>query len=81
MVRKNKNGIKRYLAIVKINNNSDGSAYCVKYKFDNLLKFTQFLDRNWKDWKWFNVFSNKGNNKGKQIGSFTNKNKPKTSTI
>lgn len=67
---------KRYTAIVKINNNPDGSAYCVKYRFDDLLKFTNFLDVKWPEWKWYNVYSNIGTNKGKQIGNFTNRNKP-----
>ncbi len=64
------------MAIVKINNKPDGSAYCVKYRFNDLLKFTDFLDRRWKDWKWYNVFSNKGMNKRHQIGNFTNRNRP-----
>lgn len=76
MVRKNKQPRKKYIAIVKIKNNSDGSAYCVKYRFDDLLKFTGFLDSKYNGWKWFNVFANRGNNKGAQIGSFTNKNRP-----
>jgi len=67
---------KRYIAIVKISNNTDGSAYCVKYRFDDLLKFVIFLDKNWSDWKWFNVYSNKGADKGSQLGNFTNKNRP-----
>ena len=62
---------KRYTAIVKIKNKQDGSAHCVKYRFDNLLKFTKFLDVKWVDWKWFNVYSNKGINKGKQLENFT----------
>lgn len=72
----NKNRPKRYIAIVKISNNPDGSAYCVKYRFDNLLKFVNFLDYNWSVWKWFNVYSNKGANKGSQLGSFTKSNRP-----
>lgn len=68
--------IKRYTAIVKISNKPDGSAHCVKYRFDDLLKFTSFLDTKWSGWKWFNVYSNKGGNKGVQLGNFTNKNRP-----
>lgn len=67
---------KRYIAIVKIGNNTDGTANCVKYRFDDLLKFTVFLDKKWQAWKWFNVYSNKGENKRLQIGNFTNKNRP-----
>lgn len=68
--------IKRYIAIVKISNNPDGKAYCVKYRFDDLLKFTSFLDVKWKGWKWFNLYSNRNENKGIQIASFTNRNRP-----
>lgn len=67
---------KKYVAIVKIKNNTDGTAYCVKYRFDDLLKFTEFLDKKWSEWKWYNVFSNSGNNKGKQIANFTSKKRP-----
>lgn len=71
----NKN-VKKYTGIVKISNKPDGNAYCVKYRFNDLLKFTDFLDNRWSGWKWFNVYSNRGDNKGEQIGSFTNKNRP-----
>lgn len=77
MVQKNKVP-KRYKAIVKIANNPDGSAYCVKYHFNDLLKFTDFLDEKWSTWRWFNLFSNKGADKGKQLANFTNKKRPTT---
>jgi hypothetical protein len=72
---------KKYKAIVKIKNNADGSAYCVKYRFNDLLKFTNFLDLKWQEWKWYNVFSNKKENKGLQIASFTKHNKPNSRYI
>ena len=72
---------KRYTAIVKIRNNKDGTAKCVKYRFDNLLKFTEFLDKKWSEWKWYNVFSNRGNNKKTQIANYTNKNRPTKSQV
>ena len=71
-----KRNAKKYIAIVKIKNNKDGSAKCVKYRFDNLLKFTAFLDKRWAQWKWYNVYSNEGSNKGGQIANFTNRNRP-----
>ncbi|PIY34578.1 MAG: hypothetical protein COZ08_01155 [Bacteroidetes bacterium CG_4_10_14_3_um_filter_42_6] len=67
---------KKYKVIVKIRNNPDRSAYCVKYRVDDLLKFTSFLDEKWSGWKWFNVFSNTGNTKGTQIANFTKTNRP-----
>ena len=72
---------KKYIAIVKIKNNKDGSAKCVKYRFDNLLKFTEFLDLKWSEWKWYNVFSNRGNNKKTQIANYTNRNRPKKNYV
>jgi|JI9StandDraft_2_1071091.scaffolds.fasta_scaffold409648_2 hypothetical protein len=72
---------KKYVGIVKIKNNPDGSAYCIKYRFDDLLKFTNFLDQKWQDWKWFNVFSNKNEDKGIKLASFTKNNKPKTKSL
>ncbi|MCK5538859.1 MAG: hypothetical protein KAI79_18680 [Bacteroidales bacterium] len=79
--RNQKSKPKRYIAIVKIRNNEDGSAYCVKYRFDDLLKFTGFLDDKWSGWKWYNVFSNQGSNKGTQIENFTNQNRPVQKTV
>ena len=67
---------KKYTAIVKIENNPDGTARCLKYRFNDLLKFTAFLDQKWIQWKWFNLYSNSNQNKGKQLGSFTKNNKP-----
>ncbi len=67
---------KKYKVIVKIKNNPDGSAYCIKYRVTDLLKFTQFLDKTWSEWKWFNVYENLGVNKGNQIANFTKNNRP-----
>ncbi len=72
---------KRYIAIVKIKTRPDGSAYCVKYRFDNLLNFTEFLDVKWAEWKWFNVYSNKGIDKGKQLTNFTKLRRPKSKFV
>jgi hypothetical protein len=67
---------KKYRVIVKIGNNPDGSAYCLKYRVNSLKKFCGFLDRVWSDWKWFNVYSNVGIEKGIQLASFTKNKKP-----
>ena len=72
---------KRYVAIVKTVNNPDGSAHCVKYRLDDLLKFTAFLDKKWTGWRWFNLYSSQGEIKGNQIASFTNKRRPLTKKI
>ena len=64
-------GKKKYKVIAKV-----GDDKFVKYNVNNLLLFTNFLDENFNDWRWFNVyeFSKEGN--GKQLESFTNKNRP-----
>jgi hypothetical protein len=72
---------KKYKVIIKINNNPDGSAYCIKYRVNDLLKLTKFLDKSWTQWKWFNVYSNLGTNKGEQIANFTKNNRPKFGSI
>jgi hypothetical protein len=80
MVPKDKNR-KKYIAIVKIKNNSDGTANCVKYRFDDILKFTEFLDKKWPDWKWYNVYSNTGTTKRSQLGNYTKHNRPTSRMI
>lgn len=72
---------KSYVAITKIGDNKDGTAHCVKYRFNDLLKFTIFLDTKWPEWRWYNVFSNKGNDKGQQLSNFSNKRRPLRSKI
>ncbi len=72
---------KKYKVIVKISNNPNGTAYCVKYRVNDLLKFTQFIDKKWIEWKWFNVYSNLGINKGNQLANFTKKNRPVTKFV
>jgi hypothetical protein len=72
---------KKYKVIIKINNNPDGYAYCIKYRVNDLLKLTKFLDKSWTQWKWFNVYSNLGTNKGEQIANFTKNNRPKSGSI
>jgi hypothetical protein len=66
----------RYTVIVKIGNKPDGSAHCLKYRVTDLLKLTQFLDRKWPGWKWFNVYAKTGINKREQLASFTKNSRP-----
>lgn len=83
MVQKNKDKSvpKRYTGIAKTGNNPDGSAHCIKYRFDNLLKFKGFLDSKHPTWRWFNVYSNQGCDKGKQLASFTKYKPPTTKSV
>lgn len=69
---------KKYKVIVKIKNNPDGTAHCVKYRVTDLIKFTLFLDMKWNNWRWFNVYSNIGVNKGEQLANFTKNNRPES---
>ena len=67
---------KKYKVIVKIKNNPDRTAHCVRYRVTDLIKFTQFLDEKWTGWKWFNVYSNTGINIGEQLENFTKNKRP-----
>ena len=62
---------KKYKVIVKVENEK-----FVKYNVNNLLKFVEFLDENFNDWRWFNVYEFSKEENGKQLESFTNKNRP-----
>jgi len=59
---------KKYKVIAKV-----GKDKFVKYNVNNLLLFTQFLDRSYKKWRWFNVYDNKTKN---QITNFTVNKRP-----
>lgn len=71
----------KYAVIVKVKNNPDGTAHCLKYRVTDLIKFTQFLDKNWTDWRWFNVYSNTGINKGEQLANFTKNKRPESKFV
>jgi hypothetical protein len=71
----------KYAVIVKVKNNPDGTAHCLKYRVTDLIKFTQFLDKNWAAWRWFNVYSNTGINKGEQLANFTKNKKPESKFV
>ncbi len=62
----------KYKCIVKVIN-SEGDQF-LKYRVNDLMKFCKFLDFNFPNWKWFNVYDKKT---GDQIGSFTINNRPK----
>ena len=70
-----------YRIITKIGNNEDGSAKCIKHRTSDLLKYTDFIDKEFSTWTWFNVFSNKGINEGEKLASFSKFNRPHTRKI
>lgn len=62
---------KKYKIIAKIGNDK-----FVKYNVNNLVLFTEFLDKKFSDWRWFNVFEYTKNGSGTQLGSFTKNKRP-----
>lgn len=68
--------MKKYRAIAKTGDNPDGSARCVRYCVNNLVKFAEFLDREHPTWRWVNVYEYRKDAQGRQLGSFTRNNRP-----
>ena len=64
---------KKYKVIAKVGVHTDGSAHCVKHNVTDLLKYTNYLDNTWPDWRWLNVFDKESR---KQLASFTKYIKP-----
>lgn len=67
---------KKYKVIAKV-----GNEKFVKYNCNNLVMFGQFLDKSFKDWRWFNVYLYTKEGNGEQVGKFTNKRRPTSSSI
>jgi len=65
--------IKKFICITKIDDNLDGSARCIKHHVNNLIKYVNYLDKKWPEWKWMNVYDK---NSGNQIANFTQKKPP-----
>jgi hypothetical protein len=61
------------IAIVKISQTK-----FLKYHVNNLMKFTQFLDATYPEWRWYNVFDKKTKT---QLGNFTKTNRPTAAKI
>lgn len=62
---------KKYRVIAKVENDK-----FVKYKCNNLLKFANFLDTHFKDWRWFNVYEYRKEGDGLQLANFTKFKRP-----
>ena len=62
----------KYKIIVKVGNDK-----FVKYHSSNLLTFTYFLDKDWKEWRYFNVYGKDGN----LLDSFTQAKRPLTKYV
>jgi hypothetical protein len=63
--------MKKYKVIAKVD-----SEKFVKYNVNNLILFTQFLDTNFPNWRYFNVYRYAKDSNGEQIANFTKNNRP-----
>lgn len=64
---------RQYKCIIKVSNNQFKTLHT-----DNLKEFTNYLDKTYFEWRYFNVFKTKT---GIQKASFTRKNRPISKTI
>lgn len=62
---------KKYRVIVKV-----GNEKFIRYNVNNLLKFTEYLDITFPEWRWFNVYEYVPGKIGMQLDNFTTKNRP-----
>jgi hypothetical protein len=65
--------MKKYTCIAKT-----GDDKFLKYRLNDLLKFTRFLDKQWPGWRWYNVFDNRTKT---QVANFTKRKRPDASRI
>ena len=62
---------KRYTIVAKVKDEN-----LIKYSANDLLRFTKFLDTNFLNWSWFNVYENVSGHKGSGLASFTTEKRP-----
>jgi len=67
---------KKYKVIAKAGGKAVGENGFVKYNVNDLLKFTQFLDATFPDWRYFNVFRYTKEGNGERLESFTKYKRP-----
>lgn len=73
---------KRYRVIAKVHRSIPGKPdRCCKWKVNDLISFTRFLDKNYPDWQWFNVFKYAPGDRGQQLASFSKYNRPTSRSI
>lgn len=66
----------RYTVIVKCDEGRGNPASFKKWRTSDLVSLMQFLDTYHRNWLWFNVFANRGTNKGGQIANYTRYSRP-----
>ena len=67
--------IKKYRVIAKTGKTNEAQNF-KKWKCNNLVKFTAFLDKNYPDWCYFNVYEYRKGERGIQLESFTKNKRP-----
>ncbi len=63
--------MKKYKVIAKVGNDR-----FVKYNVNNLVQFASFLDRQFPDWRYFNVYTYTKDDSGEQVGNYTKNQRP-----
>lgn len=63
--------MKKYKVIAKVGNDK-----FVKYNVNNLLLFSRFLDKDFPDWRYFNVYAYTKDGSGNQIANYTKNRRP-----
>jgi hypothetical protein len=62
---------KKYKVIAKVGNDK-----FVKYNVNNLVLFAKFLDHQFPDWRFFNVYAYTKDDSGSQIANYTKNQRP-----
>ena len=65
--------VQKYQIIAKV-----GRDDFKKWNASNLLTLTNFLDKKYPSWRWFNVYDKKTKN---QLANYTNKKRPTTKSV
>lgn len=77
---KGPNKPKKYVFICKIGDNLNGTAKCVKYRANDILKFDKFIISKFGGWVWIKVYDNI-NKSNTPLAYYNQKNPPTTKTI
>jgi hypothetical protein len=69
--KKNKKPSHKFVTISKV-----GAEKFVKYRTSNLKQFYDWITKEYEDYRFTNVYSNKGSDKGTQLLNFSKNNPP-----
>lgn len=68
--------MKKYRVIAKVGNDK-----FVKHNVNNLVKYTDYLNKTFGGFRWMNVYKYIKGKKGEQLANFTSKNPPKSAYL